>query len=105
MLDSRLPDGSGLDLFDRIRAADPKRPVIFLTAHGTTETAIEAMKRGAFDYLGKPFDLEQMSRLLGRAFEAARLMQEPAILPDDLQQNGSSAGRRSSGRFASRSAG
>jgi two-component system nitrogen regulation response regulator GlnG len=83
VLDYQLPDGSGLDLFDRIRAADPKRPVIFLTAHGTTETAIEAMKRGAFDYLGKPFDLEQMSRLLDQAFEAARLMREPAPLPDD----------------------
>ena len=71
VLDLQLLDGSGLDLFDRIRADDPKRPVIFLTAHGTTETAIEAMKRGAFDYLGKPFELEQMSGLLERAFEAA----------------------------------
>jgi two-component system nitrogen regulation response regulator GlnG len=83
VLDYQLPDGTGLDLFDRIRAADPKRPVVFLTAHGTTETAIEAMKRGAFDYIGKPFDLEEMSHLLDRAFEAARLMQEPAVLPDD----------------------
>ena len=84
VLDLQLPDGSGLSLFDRIRAADPKRPVIFLTAHGTTETAIEAMKRGAFDYIGKPFELEQMSALLERAFEAARLMRAPAALPDDL---------------------
>jgi two-component system nitrogen regulation response regulator GlnG len=84
VLDLQLPDGSGLDLFDQIRTADPKRPVIFLTAHGTTETAIEAMKRGAFDYIEKPFDLEHMSKLLVRAFEAARLMREPAALPDDL---------------------
>lgn len=85
VLDFQLPDGSGLDLFDRIRAADPRRPIIFLTAHGTTETAIEAMKRGAFDYLTKPFDLEQMTGLLERAFEAARLMRDPAALPDDPQ--------------------
>src|SRR5688572_12793838 len=52
--DLQLPDGSGLDLFERVRAADPTRPVIFITAHGTTETTIEAMKRGAFDYLTKP---------------------------------------------------
>lgn len=84
VLDLQLPDGSGLDLFDRILASDPKRPVIFLTAHGTTETAIEAMKRGAFDYIGKPFELDQMAGLLERAFEAARLMREPAPLPDDL---------------------
>jgi two-component system nitrogen regulation response regulator GlnG len=83
VLDLNLLDGSGLDLFDRIRAADPKRPVIFLTAHGTTETAIEAMKRGAFDYIGKPFDLEQMSGLLERAFEAARVTLEPAAVRDD----------------------
>jgi two-component system nitrogen regulation response regulator GlnG len=83
VLDLQLLDGSGLDLFDRIREDDPKRPVIFLTAHGTTETAIEAMKRGAFDYIGKPFELEQMSRLLERAFEAVRLRIEPAGFPDD----------------------
>ena len=104
VLDLQLPDGSGLDLFDRIRAADPKRPVIFLTAHGTTETAIEAMKRGAFDYLGKPFDLEQMTGLLERAFEAARLMREPAAFRTIRRPIGSSAALRSSARFASRSA-
>jgi nitrogen regulation protein NR(I) len=82
VLDYQLPDGTGLELFDRIRAVDPKRPVIFLTAHGTTETAIEAMKRGAFDYLGKPFELEQMSGLLARAFEAAQHAHEPPAVPE-----------------------
>jgi two-component system, NtrC family, nitrogen regulation response regulator GlnG len=83
VLDLQLPDGTGLDLFERIRAADPKRPVVFITAHASTETTIEAMKRGAFDYLTKPLDLEQMSAVLARAFEAARLMRAPAALPDD----------------------
>jgi two-component system nitrogen regulation response regulator GlnG len=83
VLDLQLPDGSGLDLFERIRVADPKRPVVFITAHGSTDTAIEAMKRGAFDYLSKPIDLELMSKLLERAFDAARIMREPAELPDD----------------------
>jgi two-component system nitrogen regulation response regulator GlnG len=81
--DLQLPDGTGLDLFERVRTADPKRPVVFITAHGTTETTIEAMKHGAFDYLTKPLDLEQVSGILARAFEAARLMREPAALPDD----------------------
>jgi two-component system nitrogen regulation response regulator GlnG len=83
VLDLQLPDASGLDVFHEIQAHDPRRPVIFVTAHGTTETAIEAMKRGAFDYLVKPVDLEKMSALLGRAFEAARLMNEPAVLPTE----------------------
>jgi two-component system nitrogen regulation response regulator GlnG len=83
VLDLQLPDGTGLDLFERIRTADPKRPVVFVTAHATTETTIEAMKRGAFDYLTKPLDLEQMNGVLTRAFEAARLMHDTAALPDD----------------------
>ncbi|MCE9563989.1 MAG: sigma-54 dependent transcriptional regulator [Planctomycetes bacterium] len=83
VLDLQLPDGSGLGLFEKIREADPRRPVIFITAHGNSDTAIEAMKRGAFDYLTKPVDLEHMSQLLDRAFEAMRQMHEPATLPDD----------------------
>ncbi len=81
VLDLQLPDRSGLDVFHDIHAQDPKRPVIFITAHGTTETAIEAMKRGAFDYLVKPVDLERLSQVLDRAYEAARLMHVPAVLP------------------------
>lgn len=81
VLDLQLPDRSGLDLFHDIQEDDPKRPVIFITAHGTADTAIEAMKAGAFDYLVKPVDLERLSQVIGRAFEAARLMQVPAILP------------------------
>lgn len=81
VLDLQLPDGSGMDLFEEIRAVTPKRPVIFITAHGTTRTAIEAMKNGAFDYLIKPLDFDQLSALIGRAFQAARLMQVPAVLP------------------------
>jgi two-component system, NtrC family, nitrogen regulation response regulator GlnG len=83
VLDLQLPDRTGLELFREIHARDPKRPVIFITAHGTTETAIEAMKLGAFDYLVKPVDLERLSQLLDRAFEAARLMRVPAVLPAD----------------------
>ena len=80
LLDIQLPDLSGLELFGKIRALDPRRPVIFITAHGTTETAIEAMKQGAFDYLVKPVDLDRLNQILARAVEAARLMQIPALL-------------------------
>jgi two-component system nitrogen regulation response regulator GlnG len=81
VLDLQLPDRSGLDVFRDLHEADPKRPVIFITAHGTTETAIEAMKGGAFDYLVKPVDLDKLSHILERAFEASRLMRVPAVLP------------------------
>jgi two-component system nitrogen regulation response regulator GlnG len=81
VMDLQLPDRSGLDIFSELQASLPKRPVIFITAHGTTQTAIEAMKRGAFDYLIKPLDLERLSQVIERAFEAARLMKVPAVLP------------------------
>jgi two-component system nitrogen regulation response regulator GlnG len=81
VLDLQLPDRNGLELFQELRELDARRPVIFITAHGTTETAIEAMKGGAIDYLVKPIDLERISQVLERAFEAARRMQVPAMLP------------------------
>src|SRR5437762_1223424 len=60
LLDVRLGDMNGLDVFDAVRALEPRLPVIFITAFATTETAIEAMKRGAFEYLLKPVDFHQM---------------------------------------------
>ncbi len=57
VLDLQLPDLPGLEVYRDLQALDRKRPVIFVTAHGTTETAIEAMKQGAFDYLVKPVNL------------------------------------------------
>ena len=81
VVDLQLPDRSGLEVFRELHAAAPKCPAIFITAHGTTQTAIEAMKSGAFDYLIKPLDLERLNQLIERAFETARLMTAPAVLP------------------------
>ena len=61
LLDVRLPDRSGLDVLQELRQIDPKLPVIVMTTHGTAETAIEAMQRGAFDYILKPWDLEELT--------------------------------------------
>lgn len=80
VLDLNLPDGSGMELFRTIRGLRPKCPVLFITAHGTSETALEAMKEGAFDYLIKPVDLNRLTELLERALETARLMQVPSLL-------------------------
>ncbi|MBL8793529.1 MAG: sigma-54-dependent Fis family transcriptional regulator [Planctomycetia bacterium] len=93
VLDLQLPDCSGLEVFRDIHALDPKRPVIFITAHGTTETAIETMKGGAFDYLVKPVDLDRLSQIIERAFEAARLMRVPAVLPTEDQSTDRIVGR------------
>ncbi|VTR92960.1 response regulator with -like aaa-type and dna-binding domains : Response regulator with CheY-like receiver, AAA-type ATPase, and DNA-binding domains OS=Singulisphaera acidiphila (strain ATCC BAA-1392 / DSM 18658 / VKM B-2454 / MOB10) GN=Sinac_1278 PE=4 SV=1: Response_reg: Sigma54_activat: HTH_8 [Gemmata massiliana] len=81
VLDLLLPDGTGLQAFEAIRAISPKQPVVFITAHGTTTTAIEAMKQGAFDYLIKPLDFTRVANILRRAFEAAHLMQVSPVVP------------------------
>src|SRR6266498_99775 len=70
--DVRLPGMSGIDLLRRIREFDPAVPVIIMTAHGTIEGAVEAVKLGAFDYLKKPVDLEELKLLADRAREQSR---------------------------------
>ncbi|MCA9039931.1 MAG: sigma-54-dependent Fis family transcriptional regulator, partial [Planctomycetaceae bacterium] len=80
VLDLRLPDKSGLDCFNRIREIDPRTPVIFITGHGTVETAIEATKAGAYDYLFKPLELDQLKELIGKAFHLSHLIKvQPAV--------------------------
>jgi two-component system response regulator AtoC len=82
ILDVHLPDASGLDTFTRIHAADARLPVVLITGHGTTDLAIEAIKRGAYDYLLKPLELPQLRDLVTRAAATSRLMSVPAVLPD-----------------------
>src|SRR5579862_3967431 len=60
VLDFNLPDQSGLETFLRIRRIDARVPVVFITGQGTTETAIEAMKHGAYEYLLKPLELDEL---------------------------------------------
>jgi len=74
IMDVRLPGMSGLEAFQVIHNKQPKVPVIIMTAHGTTETAIEATRMGAFDYVLKPFEVPHMLSLIEHALEAGRLM-------------------------------
>jgi two-component system nitrogen regulation response regulator GlnG len=83
LLDIRLPDLGGLEAFDLIRAADPRLPVVLMTAYTSTSTAIEAMKRGAFEYLVKPVGLGQLQDVLGRAAAQRRMQAVPAVLDGD----------------------
>jgi two-component system, NtrC family, response regulator AtoC len=74
--DVRLPGMSGIELLRRIREFDSSIPVIIMTAYGTIEGAVEAVKLGAFDYLKKPVDLEELKLLADRAREHSQLRQE-----------------------------
>lgn len=80
--DIRMTGMNGLETLRRIRQLDPKMPVLLMTAYGTTQTAIEAMKLGAYDYLLKPFDVPRLKELVARALKAAReSRQVPAAQP------------------------
>jgi two-component system nitrogen regulation response regulator GlnG len=77
ILDIVLPDQSGLASFEHIRQLDPQLPVIFITAAGSSDTVIEAMKQGAFDYLVKPLDVSQVRQLVEQALKIRRFMHVP----------------------------
>ncbi len=83
VMDIRMGRQNGLDTLRDLRLGNPKQLVIMMTAYGTAQTAIEAMKLGAFDYILKPFDIPQLQQLLKRALEAAHAMRDVAI-PQDL---------------------
>ncbi len=78
--DLRLPGLNGLELVKELHTAKPKLPIIMMTAHGTTETAIEATKLGAFDYRVKPFEAEDLLAVVAPAVAHARRMSEPVEL-------------------------
>jgi two-component system nitrogen regulation response regulator GlnG len=96
LLDVMLPDGSGLEVYQELRAIDPGVPVVFITTSSTSETAIEAMKRGAYEYLMKPLDVDQLRRIVHGALEISRF-REPVALAEavDTQPEGALLGTSS----------
>ena len=81
LLDIMLPEISGLEVFQKIQHIDTKLPVIFITAGGSSETAITAMQLGAYDYLMKPLDLAKVKSLVRQALETRRIMHVPVAIP------------------------
>jgi DNA-binding NtrC family response regulator len=76
IMDVRMGGMTGLETLRLIRQSDARLPVIMMTAYGTTQTAIEAMKLGAYDYLLKPFDVPKLKEIIYGALKAARDMRE-----------------------------
>jgi len=83
--DIRLPDASGMQLLQNLQEIDRRVPVILMTGHGTASTAIEAMRRGAFEYLLKPLDVDVLQAVIDRALEASRMSRIPARIPSDAE--------------------
>ena len=86
--DVRMPGGSGLDLLDVVSHAGRGTPVIVITAYGTVESAVQAMQRGAFDYVLKPFDVGEMEVRIDRALEVHRMRMENVYLREVLSETG-----------------
>ncbi len=78
--DLKMPQMDGVELLNRVRAADDTLPVVLMTAYGTVDAAVQAMKDGAFDFVQKPFEGEQLLMTIRRAVEHRRLHQENAAL-------------------------
>jgi len=81
ILDYKMPEMNGLDALKEIKQIDAKTPVILMTAYGTTDLAIEAMKQGAYDYLVKPFDQMDLTRIVGEALAVNRQMKDVVGFP------------------------
>ena len=86
LLDVRMPGVDGLTALGRLREIQADAYVVVMTAHGTMDTAIQAMQRGAYDYLAKPFDIDEVLLLTERALTARRLTQEVTRLKSGLQE-------------------
>jgi two-component system, NtrC family, response regulator HydG len=78
--DLQMPGMNGLELLEEIRKIDAELPVVFMTAFGSIETAVEAMRKGAFDYVTKPFSGDELTISVDRALEHARLLRENQVL-------------------------
>ncbi|MGB9904115.1 MAG: sigma-54-dependent transcriptional regulator [Desulfotomaculales bacterium] len=84
ILDLKMPEMDGLEVLKKAKEIQPRLPVIILTAHGTIETAIEAMKMGAADYLTKPFDLEELKIIIKQNLLVSQLVTEVNFLRAEL---------------------
>ena len=86
LLDIKMPGMDGMELQARLKEADPELTVIMMTGYASVETAVQALKRGAYDYITKPVDPDELSHLVANALEHKRASREVVRLREDLQE-------------------
>lgn len=91
LLDYKMPGMDGLQVLKEVKRINPEIDVVIITAYGTIETAVEAMKVGAFDYITKPVDLDELIILANRIAERRQLIQENKLLKEDMSKRGVTA--------------
>lgn len=84
LTDIKLPDKDGIEVLKASKEESPLRPVIVMTAYGSVEVAVSAMKEGAFDFITKPFDTDHLRMLIGRALENQQLIKENILLKEEF---------------------
>jgi DNA-binding NtrC family response regulator len=85
LTDLRLPGKDGIDVLREVKSVDPECPVIVMTGYGTIETAVEAMRQGAFDFIQKPVDVDYLGMLLRRSLEHRELRSENLLLREEFR--------------------
>ena len=90
LLDLNMPGLGGLDVLEKIKELEIPVEVIILTAHATVSTAVEAMKMGAYDYLTKPFQIEELKIIIEKAYEKKRLLRENILLKSQIKRQSES---------------
>jgi DNA-binding NtrC family response regulator len=86
ILDLNMPDIGGMEILKKLEVMDIPTEVIILTGHATVSTAVEAMKLGAYDYLTKPFKIEELKTVVGKAYEKKRLLTENLLLKTQIKK-------------------
>lgn len=89
LMDIKLPKMDGVTLLKKIKQAVPEVPCIMMTGYGTVETAVAAMKLGAYDYIGKPFLFEELAQIISNALELSSLKKENLLLKERLKERSS----------------
>jgi len=87
LTDLKMPEMDGLQVLSTLKEIDSDMAVVIMTAYGTVETAVEAMKNGAYDFITKPFDPDHLTVIIQRALENRRLLAENSLLREELAQN------------------
>ena len=85
LTDMKMPSLDGIELLERIKQKDPELPVIMMTAHGTVEKAVEAMQKGAYNYILKPFDNERLIIYVNNAIQMYRVIKENRRLRETVK--------------------
>jgi len=88
LTDLKMPDGSGFDVLKKVKDAHRDTPVVVITAYSSTKTAIDALKQGAYDYIAKPFDVDELKLVVARALERKRLVEENVALKERAEGKG-----------------